>query len=70
MYEVLDFLEEWRPYISLEDAALNLVMLDGVSMTEALEIVSESASERAKANDDFPLCTSREAQHRPITARD
>lgn len=51
-YQVLDFLEEWRPYISTQDAALHLVMLDGIPLADAIAIL-----ERSTTDEDFcPIC--------------
>jgi hypothetical protein len=58
-FAILDFLEEWRPYISREDAALNHVKLDGADLPEALAAIDESASisnEHAPYDADCPLC--------------
>jgi hypothetical protein len=56
-YQVLDFLEEWRPYISTQDAALHLVMLDGIPLADAVTIL-----ERSAADEDFcPICAALES---------
>jgi hypothetical protein len=52
LYHVLDFLEEWRPYISTHDAALHLVMFDGIPHTDAIAIVEG----RATDEEDCPIC--------------
>jgi hypothetical protein len=57
---VLDFMEEWQPYISRENAALNLVRLDGLDMAEALAVIDRDASAAtqpiAELDEDCPLC--------------
>jgi hypothetical protein len=61
-FAVLDMLEEWQPYISIEDRALNLMILDGVSESEALVAMQESAREPIVTSfaDTCPLCRSME----------
>jgi len=44
-YQVLDFLEEWRPYISTQDAALHLVMLDGIPHADAIAMLERTATD-------------------------
>jgi hypothetical protein len=57
-WTILEFLEEWRPYITIEDAALNFVMLDGISLEEGLAVLRamERRALEDDADDDCPLC--------------
>jgi hypothetical protein len=57
-YAALDFLEEWQPYLSIEDAAFNLVKLDGLDPAEALAMVERDAALPSTdlLDDDCPLC--------------
>jgi hypothetical protein len=51
-YHVLDFLEEWRPYISTQDAALHLVTFDGIPHADAIAILEG----RATDEEHCPIC--------------
>lgn len=57
-YSVQDCLEEWQPYISIEDAAENLVILDGVDRDEAIAAVTRDAAlpRPPPFDDECPLC--------------
>jgi hypothetical protein len=53
LYHVLDFLEEWRPYISTQDAALHLVMFDGMPHADAIAILEGRATDD---EEPCPIC--------------
>jgi hypothetical protein len=56
-FAVLDMLEEWQPYISFDDQALNLIVLDDLSPSEALAAVkTDHGSGTASDDYDCPLC--------------
>ena len=65
-YIVQDCLDEWQPYISVEDQAENLVILDGVDRDRAIAEMTRIAAlpPQGPFDDDCPLCRELAAMER------